>query len=82
MWSLYVVMACDLPEHMAKTVLAEQNQIVERLSPVRLDVVRQPDTLERIHARALSEGAVDYFQSPVDLKKLVKTVERAMAPPA
>ena len=33
------------------------------------------------YARALSEGAVDYFQSPVDHKKLVKTVENALAPP-
>ena len=32
------------------------------------------------YARALSEGAVDYFQSPVDLKKLIKTVESALAP--
>jgi DNA-binding NtrC family response regulator len=33
------------------------------------------------YARALSEGAVDYFQTPVDHKKLVKTVEKALAPP-
>ena len=33
------------------------------------------------YARALSEGAVDYFQSPVDYKKLVKTVENALTPP-
>lgn len=33
------------------------------------------------YARALSEGAVDYFQTPVDHKKLVKTVENALAPP-
>jgi DNA-binding NtrC family response regulator len=33
------------------------------------------------YARALSEGAVDYFQSPVDHKKLVKTVENALLPP-
>ncbi len=31
------------------------------------------------YARALSEGAVDYFQSPVDGKKLVKTVEDSLA---
>jgi len=31
------------------------------------------------YARALSEGAVDYFQTPVDHKKLVKTVEKALA---
>jgi FixJ family two-component response regulator len=29
----------------------------------------------------LGEGAVDYFQSPVDHKKLVKTVENALTPP-
>ena len=34
------------------------------------------------YARALSEGAVDYFQSPLDRKKLVKTVEASLAPPA
>ena len=33
------------------------------------------------YARALSEGAVDYFQSPVDDKKLVKAVENALTPP-
>ena len=33
------------------------------------------------YARALSEGAVDYFQTPVDLKKLVRTVETALAQP-
>ena len=33
------------------------------------------------YARALSEGAVDYFQSPIDHKKLVKTVENALTPP-
>jgi len=33
------------------------------------------------YARALSEGAVDYFQTPVDHKKLVKTVEKALASP-
>jgi DNA-binding NtrC family response regulator len=33
------------------------------------------------YARALGEGAVDYFQSPVDHKKLVKTVENALTPP-
>ena len=33
------------------------------------------------YARALSEGAVDYFQTPVDHKKLVKTVENALTPP-
>ena len=33
------------------------------------------------YARALSAGAVDYFQTPVDHKKLVKTVENALAPP-
>jgi DNA-binding NtrC family response regulator len=31
------------------------------------------------YARALSEGAVDYFQTPVDGKKLVKTVEDSLA---
>ena len=30
------------------------------------------------YARALSEGAIDYFQTPVDHKKLVKTVEKAL----
>lgn len=30
------------------------------------------------YARALSEGAVDYFQTPVDCKKLVKTVENSL----
>ena len=34
------------------------------------------------YARALSEGAVDYFQSPLDHKKLVRTVEASLAPPA
>ncbi len=34
------------------------------------------------YARALSEGAVDYFQMPVDGKKLVKTVEDSLRPPA
>ena len=33
------------------------------------------------YARALSEGAVDYFQSPVNHKKLVRTVENALTPP-
>ena len=33
------------------------------------------------YAKALSEGAVDYFQSPLDRKKLVKTVEASLAPP-
>ena len=33
------------------------------------------------YARALSEWAVDYFQSPVDHKQLVKTVEDALLPP-
>jgi DNA-binding NtrC family response regulator len=33
------------------------------------------------YARALSEGAVDYFQTPVDRKKLVNTVEHALAQP-
>ena len=32
------------------------------------------------YARALGEGAVDYFQTPVDLKKLIKTVENALTP--
>lgn len=31
------------------------------------------------YACALSEGAVDYFQTPVDHKKLVKTVDNALA---
>ena len=31
------------------------------------------------YARALSEGAVDYFQSPLDYKKLLKTVEDSLA---
>jgi len=31
------------------------------------------------YARALSEGAVDYFQTPVDGKKLVKTLESSLA---
>jgi DNA-binding NtrC family response regulator len=31
------------------------------------------------YARALSEGAVDYFQTPLDRKKLVKTVQNALA---
>jgi DNA-binding NtrC family response regulator len=31
------------------------------------------------YARALSEGAIDYFQSPLDRKKLVKTVEDSLA---
>jgi DNA-binding NtrC family response regulator len=31
------------------------------------------------YARALSEGAVDYFQTPVDHKKLVTTVDNALA---
>ena len=31
------------------------------------------------YARALSEGAVDYFQSPFDGKKLVKAVEDSLA---
>jgi len=33
------------------------------------------------YARALHEGAVDYFQSPVDRKKLVNTVDHALAQP-
>jgi DNA-binding NtrC family response regulator len=33
------------------------------------------------YARALGEGAVDYFQTPVDHKKLVKTVESALGLP-
>ena len=33
------------------------------------------------YARALSEGAVDYFQSPLDRKKLVKTVEASLSLP-
>jgi DNA-binding response OmpR family regulator len=31
------------------------------------------------YARALSEGAVDYFQTPVDGKKLIKAVEDSQA---
>jgi DNA-binding NtrC family response regulator len=31
------------------------------------------------YARALSEGVVDYFQTPVDGKKVVKTVEDSLA---
>jgi DNA-binding NtrC family response regulator len=34
------------------------------------------------YARALSEGAVDYFQSPLDYKKLLKTVKDSLRPPA
>jgi DNA-binding response OmpR family regulator len=34
------------------------------------------------YARALSEGAVDYFQMPVDGKKLVKTVRDSLRPTA
>jgi len=30
------------------------------------------------YARALSEGAVDYFQTPLDRKKLVRTVQHAL----
>jgi DNA-binding NtrC family response regulator len=30
------------------------------------------------YARALDEGAIDYFQTPLDQKKLVKTVEDAL----
>lgn len=33
------------------------------------------------YARALSEGAVDYFQTPLDSKKLVKTVEDSLTSP-
>lgn len=33
------------------------------------------------YARALSEGVVDYFQTPVDHKTLVSTVEHALAQP-
>jgi DNA-binding response OmpR family regulator len=31
------------------------------------------------YARALSEGAVDYFQTPIDGKKLIKAVEDSQA---
>jgi len=31
------------------------------------------------YARALDEGAIDYFQTPVDHKKLVKAVENALS---
>ena len=31
------------------------------------------------YARALDEGAIDYFQTPVDRKKLVKAVENALS---
>jgi len=34
------------------------------------------------YARALSEGAIDYFQTPLDRKKLVKTVEDSLRPTA
>ena len=34
------------------------------------------------YAQALSAGAVDYFQTPLDRKKLVNTVESSLAPPA
>jgi len=34
------------------------------------------------YARALSEGAIDYFQTPLDHKKLVKTVEDSLTGPA
>ena len=39
------------------------------------------------YAQALSEGAIDYFQTPLDRKKLVRTVQRALqdrldSPPA
>ena len=34
------------------------------------------------YANALSEGAVDYFQIPVDHKKLVRTVESVLGPSA
>ena len=33
------------------------------------------------YARAMSEGAIDYFQSPLDHKKLVKTVEDSLTRP-